>query len=211
LASSHICVLFSRERHAIRPIHSLLATRSCATSRPMHPLIHPNTISTNGTSQTRRMIVGKAFNTSCCAIRISVTCSLRDLVYNVSAPQPQLLSQSWRHWRDGGSPTWSVLPFRVPWKSGTREVIQCTISALWGLELTLLDIVHPQPATAELMFLSACPTAELTEESITDGTLHRTAAMQYCSFPNCYRNNIGGGGWMNKIWWKNSTANAVEG
>jgi len=48
--------------------------------------------------------------------------------------------------------------------------------------LTLLDIVHSQLPTAEFAFLSACHTAELTEESIDDEGLHLAAALQYCGF-----------------------------
>jgi len=48
--------------------------------------------------------------------------------------------------------------------------------------LTLLDIVHSRLPTAEFAFLSACHTAELTEESIDDEGLHLAAALQYCGF-----------------------------
>jgi CHAT domain-containing protein len=51
-----------------------------------------------------------------------------------------------------------------------------------GLRLTLLDIVRSRLPIAEFAFLSACHTAEPTEESITDEALHLTAAMQYCGF-----------------------------
>ncbi|KAH9977050.1 CHAT domain-containing protein [Lactifluus volemus] len=51
-----------------------------------------------------------------------------------------------------------------------------------GQPLTLLDIVHSRLPAAEFAFLSACHTAELTEESISDEALHLTAAMQYCGF-----------------------------
>jgi CHAT domain-containing protein len=54
---------------------------------------------------------------------------------------------------------------------------------LYGDEqLKLLDIVHSRLPTAEFAFLSACHTAELTEESIADEGLHLTAALQYCGF-----------------------------
>jgi len=49
-------------------------------------------------------------------------------------------------------------------------------------QLKLLDIVHSRLPTAEFAFLSACHTAELTEESIADEGLHLTAALQYCGF-----------------------------
>jgi hypothetical protein len=48
--------------------------------------------------------------------------------------------------------------------------------------LTLLKIVRSQLPAAEFAFLSACHTAELTEDSIADEGLHLTAAMQYCGF-----------------------------
>jgi len=48
--------------------------------------------------------------------------------------------------------------------------------------LKLLDIVHSRLPNAEFAFLSACHTAELTEESIADEGLHLTAALQYCGF-----------------------------
>jgi CHAT domain-containing protein len=48
--------------------------------------------------------------------------------------------------------------------------------------LSLLDIVRSRLPEAEFAFLSACHTAELTEESIADEVLHLSAAMQYCGF-----------------------------
>ena len=48
--------------------------------------------------------------------------------------------------------------------------------------LSLLDIVRSRLPEAEFAFLSACHTAELTEDSISDEGLHLTAAMQYCGF-----------------------------
>ena len=48
--------------------------------------------------------------------------------------------------------------------------------------LTLLDIIRSRLPAAEVAFLSACHTAELTEESATDEGLHLAAAMQYCGF-----------------------------
>ena len=48
--------------------------------------------------------------------------------------------------------------------------------------LSLLDIVRSRLPEAEFAFLSACHTAELTEESIADEVLHLAAAMQYCGF-----------------------------
>jgi len=51
-----------------------------------------------------------------------------------------------------------------------------------GKRLLLLDIVRSQLPDAEFAFLSACHTAELTEESIADEVLHLAAAMQFCGF-----------------------------
>ncbi|KAI0283870.1 CHAT domain-containing protein [Russula brevipes] len=51
-----------------------------------------------------------------------------------------------------------------------------------GTRLRLLDIVRAQLPTAEFAFLSACHTAELTEESLADEGLHLTGAVQYCGF-----------------------------
>jgi CHAT domain-containing protein len=48
--------------------------------------------------------------------------------------------------------------------------------------LSLFDIVQSRLPKAEFAFLSACHTAELTEESIADEALHLAAAMQYCGF-----------------------------
>jgi CHAT domain-containing protein len=51
-----------------------------------------------------------------------------------------------------------------------------------GRRLPLLDIVRSQLPDAEFAFLSACHTAELTDESIADEVLHLAAAMQFCGF-----------------------------
>ncbi|KAI0003265.1 CHAT domain-containing protein [Russula compacta] len=48
--------------------------------------------------------------------------------------------------------------------------------------LTLLDIARSRLPNAEFAFLSACHTAELTDESIADEALHLTAAIQFCGF-----------------------------
>jgi tetratricopeptide (TPR) repeat protein len=53
---------------------------------------------------------------------------------------------------------------------------------LHGANLTLLEIVRSQLPAAEFAFLSACHTAELTEDSIADEGLHLAAAMQFCGF-----------------------------
>ena len=51
-----------------------------------------------------------------------------------------------------------------------------------GQRLTLLDIIRSRLPSAEFAFLSACHTAELTEESIVDEGLHLSAAVQYSGF-----------------------------
>ena len=51
-----------------------------------------------------------------------------------------------------------------------------------GGRLTLLEIVRSHLPIAEFAFLSACHTAELTDESIADEGLHLAAAVQYCGF-----------------------------
>jgi CHAT domain-containing protein len=51
-----------------------------------------------------------------------------------------------------------------------------------GKRLKLLDILRSQLPRAEFAFLSACHTAELTDESIADEVLHLAAAMQFCGF-----------------------------
>ncbi|KAH9980706.1 CHAT domain-containing protein [Russula compacta] len=51
-----------------------------------------------------------------------------------------------------------------------------------GAQLTLLDIVRSRLPTAEFAFLSACHTAEITEDSIADEGLHLAAAVQYSGF-----------------------------
>ncbi|KAH9034026.1 CHAT domain-containing protein [Lactarius deliciosus] len=54
---------------------------------------------------------------------------------------------------------------------------------LYGNErLTLLDIVGSRVPAAEFAFLAACHTAELTDGSSADESLHLAAAVQYCGF-----------------------------
>ncbi|KAH8992182.1 CHAT domain-containing protein [Lactarius akahatsu] len=48
--------------------------------------------------------------------------------------------------------------------------------------LTLLELVRSRLPAAEFAFLSACHTAEMTEESVADEGLHLVAAVQYCGF-----------------------------
>jgi CHAT domain-containing protein len=48
--------------------------------------------------------------------------------------------------------------------------------------LQLFDIVGPELSDAEFAFLSACHTAQLTEECLADEVLHLTAAMQFRRF-----------------------------
>jgi len=51
-----------------------------------------------------------------------------------------------------------------------------------GGRLRLLEIIRSRLPSAEFAFLSACHTAELTEESIADEGLHLSAAVQYSGF-----------------------------
>ncbi|KAH9987457.1 CHAT domain-containing protein [Russula compacta] len=51
-----------------------------------------------------------------------------------------------------------------------------------GAPLTLLDIVRSRLPIAEFAYLSACHTAEITEESMADEGLPLTAAVQYSGF-----------------------------
>ena len=51
-----------------------------------------------------------------------------------------------------------------------------------GSRLTLLEIIRSPLPTAEFAFLSACHTAEITEESIANEGLHLAAAVQYSGF-----------------------------
>jgi CHAT domain-containing protein len=51
-----------------------------------------------------------------------------------------------------------------------------------GARLTLLDIARSRLPTGEFAFLSACHTAELTDESMADEGLHLAGAVQYCGF-----------------------------
>ena len=51
-----------------------------------------------------------------------------------------------------------------------------------GAHLALLDIVRSLLPSAEFAFLSACHTAEITEESIANEGLHLAAAVQYTGF-----------------------------
>jgi CHAT domain-containing protein len=48
--------------------------------------------------------------------------------------------------------------------------------------LQLVDIIQSQLPDAEFAFLSACHTAELTDQSISDEVLHLAAVMQFCGF-----------------------------
>ena len=51
-----------------------------------------------------------------------------------------------------------------------------------GHRLSLLDVVRSRLPNAEFAFLSACHTAELTDQSPADEVLHLAAAMQFCGF-----------------------------
>ncbi|KAH9959958.1 CHAT domain-containing protein [Russula dissimulans] len=67
----------------------------------------------------------------------------------------------------------------------TGKPFDASLKLHGGTRLALLDIARSRarvPAAAELAFLSACHTAELTRESIADEALHLTAAAQFCGF-----------------------------
>jgi len=65
----------------------------------------------------------------------------------------------------------------------TGEPFDASLKLHRRMRLALLDIARSRvPAAAELAFLSACHTAELTRESIADEALHLAAAAQYCGF-----------------------------
>ena len=51
-----------------------------------------------------------------------------------------------------------------------------------GKRLTLLEIIRSRLPSAEFAFLSACHTAELTENSVAGEGLHLTAAVQFAGF-----------------------------
>jgi CHAT domain-containing protein len=63
-----------------------------------------------------------------------------------------------------------------------RKPFEASFKLHKGKRLQLLDIVRSQLPDAEFAFLSACHTAELTDESIADEVLHLAAAMQFCGF-----------------------------
>ncbi len=63
-----------------------------------------------------------------------------------------------------------------------RKPFEASFKLHKGKRLLLLDIVRSQLPDAEFSFLSACHTAELTDESIADEVLHLAAAMQFCGF-----------------------------
>ena len=64
----------------------------------------------------------------------------------------------------------------------TGKPFDASFKLYGGQRLTLLDIVRSQLPSAEFAFLSACHTAELTEEGIVDEGLHLSAAIQYSGF-----------------------------
>jgi CHAT domain-containing protein len=64
----------------------------------------------------------------------------------------------------------------------TGEPFNARFELHGGQRLTLLDIIRSRLPAAEFAFLSACHTAELTEESVADEGLHLVAAVQYCGF-----------------------------
>jgi hypothetical protein len=63
-----------------------------------------------------------------------------------------------------------------------QEAIRGFVQLHGGKRLLLLDTVRSQLPDAEFAFLSACHTAELTDDSIVDEMLHLAAAMRFCGF-----------------------------
>jgi CHAT domain-containing protein len=63
-----------------------------------------------------------------------------------------------------------------------RKPFDASFKLYQGQHLTLLDVIWSQLPSAEFAFLSACHTAELTEDSIADKGLHLSAAVQYSGF-----------------------------
>jgi len=61
----------------------------------------------------------------------------------------------------------------------TGKPFDASFKLYQGGRLTLLEIIRSRLPSAEFAFLSACHTAELTEESIADEGLHLSAAVQY--------------------------------
>ncbi|KAI0292156.1 hypothetical protein BC826DRAFT_1105652 [Russula brevipes] len=64
----------------------------------------------------------------------------------------------------------------------SRQAIRASFKLYKGARFAVLDIARAQLPTAEFAFLSACHTAELTEECIIDEGLHLTGVVQYCGF-----------------------------
>ncbi|KAI0253847.1 hypothetical protein BJV78DRAFT_1274349 [Lactifluus subvellereus] len=77
--------------------------------------------------------------------------------------------------------------------SETRS-IECLSSFLLQdkAHLTLLRIAKSHLPTAELAFLAACHTAELTEDGTPDEILHLTAAMQFSGFRSVIGTDLSG-------------------
>ncbi|KAI9435229.1 hypothetical protein BJY52DRAFT_1197725 [Lactarius psammicola] len=98
--------------------------------------------------------------------------------------QPETLPGAWGEInvleavRAPGSPIRSFWVSRI---TGDGQPFDASFE-LHGDNITLLEIVRSQLPTAEFSFLSACHTAELTEDSIADEGLHLAAAMRYCGF-----------------------------
>jgi len=64
----------------------------------------------------------------------------------------------------------------------TARPFDASFKLYQGKRLTLLEIIRSQLPSAEFAFLSACHTAELTENSVTGEGLHLTAAVQFAGF-----------------------------
>ena len=102
------------------------------------------------------------------ALDTEVTCLLSE------AATPAAVLEGFQHHRFVHFACHGTLKANKPFEAGFE---------LHGDErLTLLEIVRANLPTAEFAFLSACHTAEVTEGSIVDESLHLAAAVQYCGF-----------------------------
>ena len=102
------------------------------------------------------------------ALDTEVTCLLSE------AATPAAVLEGFQHHRFVHFACHGTLEANKPFEAGFE---------LHGDErLTLLEIVRANLPTAEFAFLSACHTAEVTEGSIIDESLHLAAAVQYCGF-----------------------------
>ncbi|KAH9957209.1 CHAT domain-containing protein [Russula dissimulans] len=102
----------------------------------------------------------------------AITTSVTSLTWETATPTATL-----EHLRDH-----QFLHISCHGKLTTGKPFDASFKLNQGTRLTLLDIVRSQLPNAAFAFLSACHTAEITEESIADEGLHLTAAVQYCGY-----------------------------